>query len=370
MRVVSLLAPLALLAWLLAPPRAGACTTVQVKTAKGAVYVGKGYDWSVGSGHVLFNKKGVAKRAALPDPTDKPAEWVSKHASITFNQYGRELPNGGMNDAGLMVEVMWLHETVFPPKDERPAVNELQWIQHQLDSHASVAEVVAHAGEVRPAAMYGKVHYLACDRGGACAAFEYLKGKLVITQGAALVVSTLTNSTYADSVKALRGFEGFGGKAPIPDGIASTARFARASRLARQATSEAPVLRTLAVLDAVRIAHNPTGNITQWQIVYDLEKRRVSWRTAADREIKSAALAEEAPGCEAPVTYLDINGAQGAKAKRWTVAANQALITASTATIKDKLPAGAMERLAGYPTKLPCVPARPQAEKKKGKKNP
>ena len=35
-----------------------------------------------------------------------PASWVSKYGSVTFNQYGRELPTGGMNEAGLVVETI------------------------------------------------------------------------------------------------------------------------------------------------------------------------------------------------------------------------------------------------------------------------
>jgi penicillin V acylase-like amidase (Ntn superfamily) len=27
---------------------------------------------------------------------------------VTFNQYGRNFPSGGMNEAGLVIELMWL----------------------------------------------------------------------------------------------------------------------------------------------------------------------------------------------------------------------------------------------------------------------
>jgi penicillin V acylase-like amidase (Ntn superfamily) len=112
------------------------CTTFALGD-DGARVVGKCYDWHMGQGLVVINKRGMAKRSMTLDPADRPATWRSRHASVTFNQYGVEMPNGGMNDAGLVVEVMWLDSSVLPPRDERPAVTELQWIQLQLDSYAT-----------------------------------------------------------------------------------------------------------------------------------------------------------------------------------------------------------------------------------------
>ena len=171
-----------------------ACTTFLVQDGD-QLAVGKSYDWNMGQGLVLTNKKGVKKKALLFDPRERAAEWTSLHASLTFNQYGRELPNGGINDAGLVIEIMWLEGSVYPPKDQRPAINELQWIQYQLDTYATVGELVAHAPELRVSPASGRVHYLACDANAACASFEYVDGALVVNEGA----KALTNHTYAAS---------------------------------------------------------------------------------------------------------------------------------------------------------------------------
>lgn len=40
-----------------------------------------------------------------------------------------------MNEAGLVVEQTTLWSTLYPGADERPAVNELQWIRY-LPTHA------------------------------------------------------------------------------------------------------------------------------------------------------------------------------------------------------------------------------------------
>jgi penicillin V acylase-like amidase (Ntn superfamily) len=347
----------ALLLGLLASHRpASACTTF-LMTVGGKHYLGKSYDWDDSRGHVIYNKRGVGKRALLIDPSEKAAHWVSKHASLTFNQYGREMPNGGMNDAGLVVEIMWLQESIYPPPDQRPTVTELQWIQYQLDSFSTVGKVVQHLGEVRLRSMYGKVHYLACDRRGACVAVELLSGKLVATHGKSLVVPTLTNDTYAASIATLKRYAGFGGVAPIPSGLGSLERFVRTSHLARQRTAGDPIQRGFAILDSVR-----SPKSTQWQIVYDLQRLRVTWRSIVSRELRSASLGDAGAGCETPVTWVDVNSPRvsAASFKRWTATDNQALLAKTMRTIGSHLPAGAVDKLSSYPEHLPCttLPAR------------
>src|SRR5919107_239450 len=85
-------------------PRARGCTTFCL-TAGDGVYFGKNYDWDFGRGFLFVNKRGLAKTAMLDAPRQRPAEWVSKYGSLTFNQYGREQPHGGINEAGLVVEL-------------------------------------------------------------------------------------------------------------------------------------------------------------------------------------------------------------------------------------------------------------------------
>ena len=157
---------------------ADACTTFWL-SYQGQSYVGKNYDWDLVDGLVLINKKGMNKKALNFNAGNRAVEWRSKYASLTFNQYGREMPNGGMNSAGLVVEVMWFNKTLYPKVDERPSINELQWIQYQLDNYSTTAEVVTNAHKIRVAPIYAKVHYLVCDSGSSCAALEYVNHKLV-----------------------------------------------------------------------------------------------------------------------------------------------------------------------------------------------
>src|SRR5437660_3571671 len=97
----------------LAPLPSQACTTVMIPGSAEKI-VAKSYDWDLGNGMALVNKRHVAKTALAALPGDHPAQWTSTYGSVTFNQHGRELPVSGMNEAGLVVEIMWLDSSVYP----------------------------------------------------------------------------------------------------------------------------------------------------------------------------------------------------------------------------------------------------------------
>jgi len=320
---------------------AEACTTFMLERG-GERVVGKSYDWHMGQGLVIVNKRGVAKQSLPAKPGDKPARWLSRHASVTFNQYGREFPAGGMNDAGLVVEIMWLDSSDYEKADSRPTLNELQWIQYQLDSFATVAEMTAAAPSLRVSPVYARVHYLACDKSGACAAFEHVGGKQVVTPGA----RALTNHSYAESVA-------WAAKQPQPpDGAGSLPRFARAARQAATPPAGDPVAAAFGVLDSVRWEES------QWNIVYDPVHLRVSFRTRVNRKIKTLDLGKLDASCARPVTLLDIDadssGDVTARLRPYDTATNRNVLERSVRRIRDQLPAGAVDLLVAYPAAQAC----------------
>lgn len=328
-----------------------ACTTFCLSDGSHHL-IGKSYDWDMEQGIVIANPRGLHKRALLLGG-GKPAEWDARYASITFNQYGREIPNGGMNEAGLVVEVMWLDETEAPAPDRRPAVSELQWIQMQLDSRATVAEMAGAADSVRVSQIGGKVHYMACDATGACAVFENLRGKMVVTQGRAMESKVLTNDTYRASMGSLAQHQGFGGKRAIPTGKGSLERFVRAAALVAHPSGKPERKKALAVLDSVR-----NGAYTKWNIVYDPLARRISFRTRSRPALKEIDLAALAADCKAGARMLDMaTAAKGdvtAKFASYTFAANKKLVETSLAPIASSLPRGAAWLVASYPATARC----------------
>ena len=190
------LRPLALLCLMLVmsgQPLLDACTTFCVR-AGNQVLFGRNYDFEIGDGMVMVNPAGAQKKGYLAGGPS----WRSNHGSVTFNQFGRGFPMGGMNQAGVVVELMWLEDTRYPVRDERAPLTVLEWIQYQLDTAGSVADILASDARVR---IQGEtpLHYLVSDKSGASATIEFLGGKLVAHKDSELPFSALANSTYASS---------------------------------------------------------------------------------------------------------------------------------------------------------------------------
>lgn len=332
-------------------PDAKACTTF-LKEGGGHLLVGKSYDWHIGQGMVVANKRGVKKLAVRFKATDRPAQWVSRYASITFNQVGREFPNGGMNEAGLVVEVMWLSQSSYPAVDQRPSLNELQWIQYQLDRFGSVAEVVANAKSLRVARIYGSVHYLVCDKTAACAAFEYLNGRLEVSSGKAMPSKALTNNTYAESRNYYNRVFSQKKAVRVPQGKGSLERFARASAESRNGSSTPQ--RAFQILDSVS-----QGAYTKWQIVYDLQRLEVHFRTHQERAVKTLRLKTFSGACSEQVRAISINHAQGGdigpKMGAYRTKDNLSLFKSVVEGLEISTTPEQVRLFAYYPESLPCV---------------
>jgi len=135
----------------------GACTAF-VMRGGGSILLAKNLDWPVGEGLLCVNKRDVIKEAFGGGLT-VPLRWTSKYGSVTFNQFGREFPLGGINEKGLAIEELSVRAD-YPPLDVRPGLNEFQWIQYHLDTCRTVKEVLKRAAEVRISRLLLGLHYL------------------------------------------------------------------------------------------------------------------------------------------------------------------------------------------------------------------
>lgn len=277
-------------------PRTHACTTIglQYDAASGQQFrlVAKSYDWHLEDAYVFTNKKGVKKDALVFTSGAVPATWVSRYNSVTFNQYGRELPNSGMNEAGLVVEVMVLDNSGYPASDDRPLTNETQIVQQALDTAGSVEEALPLFTASRMSPVMIGLHYLLCDL-KECAIVEYRNGREMIYYQNDLPYKSLTNNNYEDSKAYLRQHDGYGGARPIPaTGQGSLDRFAIGASAAAQFAENGaadPVDYGFRSLKRVETS------ATRWQVVYDQINKKISFRTRSANQIKTIDLTEESP---------------------------------------------------------------------------
>lgn len=333
-----------------------ACTTFCLKNG-GEVLFGKNYDWMIGDGLVFVNKRNVEK-SAMVSGNETAARWVSKYGSVTFNQYGKDNPSGGMNEAGLVIELMWLDETEYPKTDSRPVVDVLEWIQYQLDISANVAEVVKNAESVRIASPV-KLHYLVNDKAGNSATVEFLDGNLVAHTGEKLAVAALANDTYEKSLNYSKQF--------APEKTKTESSFDRFTRAAQKTKEFAQKPKTEA--EAVNYAFEILANVaqknsTQWSIVYDQKRARIHFRSMQSAGVKTIDARIFDYSCGSAVKIFDVNAKEAgdvtAKFTDYTRQANRDLIERSFSGTEflQKVPASARDEMAEFPEGFICEGVR------------
>jgi penicillin V acylase-like amidase (Ntn superfamily) len=278
-----------------------ACTTFCINK-NGHIVFGRNYDWVTGAGIVNTNQRGLFKTAANTAHNES-ISWVSKYGSITFNQYGKEFPTGGMNEKGLVVEMMWLDGTVYPGGDPRPSVGVLQWIQYQLDNAATIDEVIASDTKLRITRKSVPLHYLVADAAGNVASIEFLEGVMVVHRDKSMPFPVLTNDTYASSVATARPLVGKTEKTLENN---SLDRFVKACSMVKKFNETAmnvPVTDfAFSILDKVA-----QGSFTKWSIVYDITNKKIQFKTEANKTIKTVSFASFDLDCSKPYKMYNMN---------------------------------------------------------------
>jgi penicillin V acylase-like amidase (Ntn superfamily) len=349
---------LSLLAIVLFPFYLHPCTTFCFKS-NGEWIFGRNYDFEIEYGLVIVNKRGVAKTALLsPGTTGQPAKWVSKYGSITINQFGREFPLGGMNEAGLVIELMWLTPTEYPNSDHRPALHELQWIQHQLDTAATVKDVIASDRVIRiEASASVPIHFLLCDRKGGAAAIEFLGGRMRAYTGPGLPVKALTNNTYEYCLDFFKLSGSDETKPSFVQAANSLKRFvwaAKGTQAWDPKTSGDPVAYAFQILDKANQSNS------KFRIVYDPKAGRIYFRTASTPAVRSINFRQFDFSCGTPVKILnmlaDLKGDVTSQVQDYTWEANYNLIKKSfseTSFLKG-MPEMQLNFMSKYPDSLSC----------------
>ncbi|MEM1227243.1 MAG: linear amide C-N hydrolase [Planctomycetota bacterium] len=284
--------------------RGEACTVMRLPIA-GRLIIARNHDWPTGAGLVVVNQRGIKKEAIS---VVSPHRWTSTYGSVAFTQFGKEIPFAGMNERGLTVDLLHLKQTQFPtPNVDRESVNAIQWVQYQLDTAATVEDVVRSVDKIDPLPflwMLEQVHYFVTDASGDSAVIEYIDGVAVVQHAnsdrishSGIPVHGLANSTWADSCSGLQ-------SDATTDG--SQQRFAAALSASQHAKTLAdsvdPVSHAFEQLASVA-----QPGLTQWSLVYQPESRRIDFQTTAMPIRKSIQLDRIDFSPNAPTRCVDIH---------------------------------------------------------------
>lgn len=225
---------------------------------------------------MITNPKGIQKTAF---PTGKKdAVWTSKYSSLTINQYGKEFPIEGVNEMGLVVQTLILPEAHYSKNEKQQSVNELQFIQYQLDNYANVAEVIEHLAEISIVPVTANVHYFIADSSGNAAVIDFLYGELSVNTNQGGNSMVIANSPYSQSCKYVES------KKRLFSKRHSLNRFCVINNLLIEAEKSKIAMTpeaTFAYLDEAKVPS------TKWTTGYDLSKGFLYFKTASQSSIKT-----------------------------------------------------------------------------------
>ncbi len=323
---------------------ADACTRLVYLGADNDVITARSMDWKVDVGTNLWVFPRGMKRSGEAGPNS--IQWTSKFGSVIASGYEVSTTDG-MNEAGLVANVLWLTESTYPKYDgKKPGLSLAAWAQYVLDNFATVQDAVDALSKqpftIVTANVPGQdrlatLHLSLSDASGDSAIVEYIDGKQVIHHSRDYQV--MTNSPIFDHQLALNTYwQQIGGTVMLPGTNRASDRFARASFYVNAIPkSEDPVEAIASVFSVIRNVSVPFGittpdepNIssTRWRTVSDQKRKLYFFRIGADakyllgrshqaRFLRADRQGDEARSRSQPDAYLFRHGqcrVQGNKA--------------------------------------------------------
>lgn len=323
MRLGVLTSVAALIAAIVGADFAAACSRVLWADNGQAVVVGRNMDWSEDMRSNLWAfPRGIA-RSGLGG--DNSLGWTSKYGSVATSVY--ELGTAdGMNEKGLVANLLWLTETDYGKRDPKvPGLSLSLWVQYVLDNFATVAEAVAASEQghfqILPLKVPGldtlaTVHLALADASGDSAIIEIVDGgKVRIHHDRSYTV--MTNSPpFEQQLANLKRYRGFGGAAALPGTSEPADRFVRAAYYLqnllkpqdrRQTIAEMlSVMRNVAQPFVRPSAARPEASHTVWRTVADATDRLYFFESTLSPNIVWVRLDDLDLSPGAPVRKLDL----------------------------------------------------------------
>lgn len=269
---------------------ADACTRLVYLGHGDDVITARSMDWKMDVATNLWIFPRGMKRSGEAGPNS--LKWTSKYGSVIASGYEVSTTDG-MNEKGLVANVLWLVESQYPKFDQtRPGLTIAAWAQYVLDNFATVAEAVDALRQdpftIVTDAVPGQpdrlttLHLSISDSSGDSAIVEYIGGKQVIHHSRDYQV--MTNSPTFEQQLALNAYwKQIGGTVMLPGTNRAADRFARAAFYVNAIPkSEDPVVALASVFSVIRNVSVPFGISTP-------EEPNISstrWRTVSDQKRK------------------------------------------------------------------------------------
>ena len=293
---------------LLIPYQVSACSTFKLQKGDRLIY---GHNLNEGDlgvpGLIFINKREIFKLGRTwSELTTKERlhssshGWISRYGSVTFNAFGKDLPDGGMNEVGLYIWEM-NEDADYPKNDSLPRLNQMTWMQYILDNYSTVEEAIQCASEIEIDGWGW--HFFVGDAKGNTAAIAFIDGNVVVNKSDSMPIPGLFNTPYRRELELLKYYKGFGGLyEPVLDDP-RVPRFVKTAVLVRDYKPEQNIVDYgFEMLDAIKV-----NDIPEWSIIFDVRKRNIYFKTRINPEIKSFSMEEIDFSNNSPVLILNID---------------------------------------------------------------
>lgn len=263
------------------------CTRIVYEGLNGTIITARSMDWK---GEIPANlwifPRGIERSGEVGTSSIK---WKSKYGSVITSSWDIA-SSDGMNEKGLVGNLLWLVESQYPPFEKNGKIKGLAvslWLQYVLDNFSTVAETVAALGRndfvitsshIPGTNIYATVHLSISDSSGDNAIFEYINGKLVVHHDRKYVA--MTNSPIFEQQLAINAYwKGIPGTIMLPGTNRAADRFVRASyyidaipktdNIRTALSSVFGVIRNCSVPLGISSETEPNISSTRWRTVAD-----------------------------------------------------------------------------------------------------
>ncbi|HIK17676.1 MAG TPA: linear amide C-N hydrolase [Leptolyngbyaceae cyanobacterium M33_DOE_097] len=303
---------------LLIPLEAIACTRVVYKGPNQTVLTGRSMDFSLDiPANIWIFPRGIQRNGEVGPNS---ITWKSRYGSVVASSWDIATSDG-MNEKGLVGNILWLGGSKFPPFDKngrQKGLTVAAWVQYVLDNFATVAEAVEALRKeefvvvtdyIPGTDKFTTVHLSLSDATGDNAILEYVNGKLVIHHDPSYTVMT-NEPIFEDQLAINRYWQEVPGQAFLPGTNRATDRFVRAKYyLQAIPQTDNPRIAVASVFSLVRNVSVPYGisiegfpnlSTTQWRVVADQKNLVYYFETTVTPntfwvDLKRADFSEGAP---------------------------------------------------------------------------
>ena len=343
------------------------CSCFSLKSADTVVFC-RNHDAVLSNCLIVFNPRNVYKEGFEFEAEVSP-KWTAKYSSITFSVLGVGFAVSGMNEKGLAVGHMGFSEAKYQPKDERPVVDQIQFITYMLDNCANTSEVISTAEKVRISdESTTREHYFVCDAQGNTAILEHIQGKLVIYKNETMPFTILSNDNYEKSLKYLEDYQGFGGNNIIPErnfGVKEIMAIGCSYLENYEASPKNNIISSsFELLNNIGFNKYPppdSANVdenygTQFTTVFDLKNQTIYFKTKSNTAIRIINLNKFQSECPSPIMMLEAEtestGIVNSLFENYSKEKNLKFVNARLR--KSGYPNEIIEFLASYPESNKC----------------